>query len=78
KKIAAYLRSNTMDTIVGPIKYDSNGERANERLVTMQFRDVADKDLDQFRTGKKQVILDPAKDKTGSVITPYAKARKAK
>ena len=79
RKIADYLRANTMETIVGPIKFDGNGERANQRLVTMQFRDVADKDLEQFRaSGKKQVILHPEGDKTGTVVTPYAKARSAK
>lgn len=76
KALADHFRSNEMQTVVGPIRFDEHGERANERLVTLQFRGVKDKDLDQFRGNDKQVILHPDGDKTGNVITPYVDARK--
>jgi branched-chain amino acid transport system substrate-binding protein len=77
RAIADYLRKNEMQTVVGPVRFDANGERANQRVITIQFRGVKDKDLDQFRTPGKQVIIHPAGDATGKVITPYDKARKA-
>lgn len=78
RKLADYLRKNEMQTIVGPVRFDANGERANQRLVTVQFRDVKDKDVDQFKVTGKQVILHPDSDKNGDFVAPYAQARKAK
>jgi len=76
-KIAEYLKKNEMRTIVGPIRYDKNGEWANPRVVQAQFRGIVDKDLEQFRQPGKQVVIFPDSYKTGDVITPYDKARKA-
>jgi len=77
KAIADHLRKNEMQTVVGPIRFDANGERANQRLITVQFRGVKDKDIDQFRQPGRQVIIHPSGDANGKVITPYDQARKA-
>ncbi|OAI52595.1 branched-chain amino acid ABC transporter substrate-binding protein [Betaproteobacteria bacterium SCGC AG-212-J23] len=77
-KIAAYLRKSEMRTIVGPIKFGKDGEWAQARVVQAQFRGIADKDVEQFRQIGKQVVVYPDAYKTGDVITPYDKARKAK
>jgi len=76
KVLADYLRKNEMKTIVGPIRFDANGERANQRVITAQFRGIKDKDVEQFRQPGKQVIIHPAADANGKAITPYDKARK--
>ena len=47
-------------------------------MVQAQFRGVADKDMEQFRNPKKQVVVYPDEYKTGEVITPFEKARTAK
>ena len=75
KAIAAYLRKTEMKTIVGPIRYDSNGEWSNPRVLMAQFRGVKDKDTEQFRQPGKQVVLYPEAYKTGQVIVPFEKAR---
>ena len=67
-----------MKTIVGPIRWDKNGEWANPRVVQAQFRGVIDKDLEQFRKPGKQVVIYPDEYKTGEAITPFDKARQAK
>src|ERR687891_397118 len=77
KQLAAYLRKNEMKTVVGPIRYDKMGEWANPRVVQAQFRGVVDKDTEQFRQPGKQVVIYPDAYKTGDVIMPYDKARKA-
>ena len=76
KVLADYLRKNEMQTVVGPIRFDANGERANQRVITAQFRGIKDKDTDQFRQPGKQVIIHPTPDSNGKVITPYDAARK--
>ncbi len=78
KKLAHYLHTHTMQTIVGPIKYGPDGEWANPRVLQIQFRGIKDKDLDQFRQPGKQVVISPEQYKTGDVIVPYEKAREAK
>jgi len=76
RRIAEYLRKNEMQTIVGPIRYGPDGERTNPGLLTIQFRGVVNKNLDQFRQAEKQVILDPAKFKNGELVFPFEAARK--
>jgi len=76
KKLAEYLRKNEMKTIVGPIRFDKDGEWANPRVLQAQFRGVKDKDVEQFRDPKKQVVIYPDQYKTGDVVVPFEKARK--
>jgi len=76
KKLAEYLRKNEMKTIVGPIRYGPDGEWANPRVVQAQFRDIKDKDLDQWKLPGKQVVISPDAVKTGEIVAPFEKARK--
>jgi branched-chain amino acid transport system substrate-binding protein len=76
KKLAEYLHTHEMKTIVGPIKYGPDGEWAAPRVVQAQFRGVADKNMEQFRQAGKQVVLYPETYKTGEVVAPFEKARK--
>jgi branched-chain amino acid transport system substrate-binding protein len=78
KRMAQYLRSNELKTIVGPIRYDKSGEWANPRVVQAQFRGVVDKNTEQFRQPSKQIVIYPDDYKTGDIITPFEKARSAK
>ena len=75
QKLAQYLKSNEMKTIVGPIRYDKSGEWANPRVVQAQFRGIKDKDVDQFKQPGKQVVIYPDEYKTGDVMAPFEKAR---
>jgi branched-chain amino acid transport system substrate-binding protein len=67
-----------MQTIVGPIRFDANGEWANPRVVQAQFRGVVDKNVDQFRQPGKQVVLYPEQYRTGDLVAPFEKARGGK
>src|SRR5882762_6745127 len=77
-KLAAWLHANEVKTIVGPIRWDKNGEWASPRVVQAQFRGVADNNLDQWRSPGKQVVIHPEEYKTGDVVTPFEKARSSK
>ncbi len=74
-KMAQWLHNNPIDTVVGQIKYGADGNWAENRLVMAQYRDVVDKDLDQFRRPGKQIILQPENLATGKIVAPYKKAR---
>jgi branched-chain amino acid transport system substrate-binding protein len=75
-KLADYLHSHTVHTVVGDIDYTSSGEWAKQRNVFTQFQSVAANNIDQFRTGAVQPILWPPEYKTGTMIYPYADAAK--
>jgi branched-chain amino acid transport system substrate-binding protein len=78
KALAAWLHKNEVKTIVGPISWDANGEWASPRVIMAQFRGVTDKNLEQFKSPGKQVVLFPEAIKTGSVAAPFEQARKKK
>jgi branched-chain amino acid transport system substrate-binding protein len=75
-KLAAYIRANTFQTVVGDVSFGPDGEWKAPRQVVTQFQNVAPNDLNQFRTGAKQPILWPPEYKSGQLIYPYAEARK--
>jgi branched-chain amino acid transport system substrate-binding protein len=75
-KLAQYLRSHTLKTIVGDIEFGPNGEWKEARVLQLQFHDVKGSDLEQWRTDERQTIVWPAKYATGKVTYPYAEAKK--
>src|ERR1700688_494410 len=76
KALAKYLHDNEVKTIVGPIAFSADGEWKETGTLMAQFRGVVDKNIEQFRTPGKQVILFPAKFKSGDLISPFEAARK--
>jgi branched-chain amino acid transport system substrate-binding protein len=75
-KLADYVHSHILHTVVGDIQYDKEGEWAKQRNVFTQFQNVAANNLDQFGNGSVQPILWPPDYKTGTMIYPYADAKK--
>ena len=82
KAIAKYLREHEHQTIVGPIAFFRSGWRTFKEdyadaapISSSGFRGIVDKNMDQFRKPGKQVILFPAKLKSGELITPFETAR---
>jgi branched-chain amino acid transport system substrate-binding protein len=76
KTLAKYLRENTHQTIVGPITFSEDGEWKESATVEAQFHDIKDKNIDQFRSAGKQVIVFPERLKSGDLVTPFEAARK--
>ena len=75
KKIADYIRANTFSTMLGDVKFGSNGEWAQPRMLAVQFHDIKSNDIGQFREMNTQTLLAPAGYESGKVIYPYEKAR---
>jgi branched-chain amino acid transport system substrate-binding protein len=76
EKLAEWLHKNTIPTIVGDIKYGSNGEWAEPRVLQLQYHDAKGSDLEQWKTDAKQTILWPEKYATGKAKYPYTEAKK--
>ncbi|MDE2004973.1 MAG: amino acid ABC transporter substrate-binding protein [Rhodospirillales bacterium] len=73
-KLAAYLRTHTFQTVVGPIKFGPNGEWAAPRVLETQFQGVKGNGMAQFADPRTEAILWPPSFRNGSVRTPYQKA----
>jgi branched-chain amino acid transport system substrate-binding protein len=75
-KIAQYLHSNTMPTIMGDITYNKDGEFTQSRMMQVQYHDIKQgAGLDVWRGMGYQSVLTPADLKTGDVIWPYSRAK---
>src|SRR3981189_2342325 len=76
KAMAKYLHEHEMQTIVGPMSFGPDGERKENAVLQAQFRGITDKNIEQFRSPGKQVILFPEKLKSGDLVSPFEAARK--
>jgi branched-chain amino acid transport system substrate-binding protein len=78
-KIAAYMHSHTMKTIMGDITFQKGvgGEWAKSRMLQVQYHDIKPgADLETWKGMSYQTVLTPPDLKTGDVIYPYEKALK--
>jgi branched-chain amino acid transport system substrate-binding protein len=75
-KIAAYIHATKFSTIVGDVKFAENGEWEKSRVLFIQYQNIDNSGIDQFRQPGRQVILFPPELKSGNFIYPYEKARR--
>jgi branched-chain amino acid transport system substrate-binding protein len=75
-RLADYIHHHTFYTVVGEINYAEDGAWAAPRTLFTQFQNVAAGNIDQFRNGSVQPILWPPQYKSGTMIYPYAAAKK--
>ena len=74
--LAAHIRDNTFETVVGPVKFGPNGEWATSRTLMVQFQNIEDGELEQFKHPGKRVVLLPEEWASGEFMFPYTEARK--
>lgn len=74
-KLGDYIRANTFKTVLGDVRFGSNGEWAQSRLLQVQFRNIKSNDLAQFKDMSTQVVVAPAEYESGKLIYPYEKAK---
>ena len=74
--IADYIRDNTFETVVGPVKFGPNGEWATSRVLMVQLQNIEDGELEQFREPGKRVVILPEEWASGELKFPYTEAKK--
>jgi branched-chain amino acid transport system substrate-binding protein len=74
--ITQYIHGHSFNTVVGELSFGKDGEWSKPRQLLTQFQNVAPNNLDQFKSGEKQPILYPPDLANGTMIYPYADARK--
>ena len=75
-KLGAHIKGTTFKTVIGDIKFGSDGEWAKPRVFIAQFQHVAGNDVEQFKGMDKLVIVGPDEIKSGNLIYPFQDARK--
>lgn len=75
QKLADYMRSHEFKTVAGPIKFGTDGEWTDSRVLEVQFQGVKGNDVEQFKDPKVEVVLYPPAMKNGAVQTPYASSK---
>jgi branched-chain amino acid transport system substrate-binding protein len=71
--LAEYIHKSAFNTIVGEIRFNELGEWANARPIVVQFQNVQGSGMEQFMTGRKQVIVHPPQYRDGELEYPFAK-----
>jgi branched-chain amino acid transport system substrate-binding protein len=74
--LAKHIHEATFDTVVGPVKFGPNGEWATSRVLMVQFQNIEDGDLEQFKHAGKRIVLLPEEWASGEFIFPYTEAKK--
>ena len=77
-RLGDYIRANTFKSVLGDVRFGSNGEWAQSRVLQVQFRNVKNvktNDLVQFKDISIQVVVAPTEYESGNLIYPYEKAK---
>ena len=72
-KLAEYIHRSAFDTIVGEIRFNEFGEWATARPIVVRVQNVQGSGMEQFVTGRKQVIVHPPQYRDGELEYPFAK-----
>lgn len=75
-KLAEHIHKTTFKTIVGDIKFAANGEWEKPRALFVQYQNVDNSGVDQFRRAGTQVILYPPEFKSGSFAYPFSQIKR--
>jgi branched-chain amino acid transport system substrate-binding protein len=71
-KLTAYLHAHSFHTILGDVSFGADGDWTEARIIFEQFHDVKSNDVEQFRGGKAETILEPGSMRSGTLIEPYS------
>jgi branched-chain amino acid transport system substrate-binding protein len=72
-KLGDYIRANTFKTVLGDVRFGTNGELAQSRVLQVQFQNIKSHDLAQFKNISTQVVVAPTEYESGNLIYPYEK-----
>jgi branched-chain amino acid transport system substrate-binding protein len=74
-KLADYIQKSTFKTLVGDVKFGPRGEWPESRVLELQFQHIRGNDLGQFKDLSTQVVMVPARYRSGDLIYPYEMAK---
>ena len=66
----------TFKTVVGDVKFGKGGGWSEARVLQVQYRNIKRADLSEFKDARTQAVVWPSSLASGTVIYPYAKAKR--
>jgi branched-chain amino acid transport system substrate-binding protein len=69
-KMADYIHNATHRTIVGDVRFGTDGEWEQARIFQVQYQEITGNGLEQFERPGTQVILFPSAYKSGKLQYP--------
>jgi branched-chain amino acid transport system substrate-binding protein len=66
--LAAYTRDAVFHTVVGDIQFGKGGGWTEPRVLTVQYQNLTDNSIAQFKDSKTQVVLMPENLSSGNLI----------
>jgi branched-chain amino acid transport system substrate-binding protein len=76
EKLAQFTRENTFSTILGDVKFGSGGTWSEARVLQVQYRDIPNNDLANFKDTRAQAVVWPSHLASATLIYPYARAKR--
>lgn len=73
--LADYTRNSVFKTVVGDVKFGTDGEWSAARVLQVQFQNIQGHEVDQFRDTRTRAVVSPVELASGSLIYPYEKAK---
>jgi branched-chain amino acid transport system substrate-binding protein len=74
-KLGDYIRAHPFTTVVGDVRFGAEGERAQSRVLQVQYRNIQGHDIAQFKDMSTQVVVAPPQYASGQVIYPYERTK---
>jgi branched-chain amino acid transport system substrate-binding protein len=71
-QLAIYIHAHPSHTILGDVRFGEDGDWTEAKVLFEQFHDVKGNDVDQFRRGQAETILEPLSMRSGTLIEPYS------
>src|SRR6202166_825546 len=75
EELARFTREKTFSTILGDVKFGSGGAWSTARVLQVQYRDIPDHDLANFKDTRTQAVVWPSHLASQTQIYPYARAK---
>jgi branched-chain amino acid transport system substrate-binding protein len=70
--LSQYCRNNPFQTVMGNINFGPGGEWTEPRVLQIQFGQIQNGDISNFRSDKTQVVVSPPDYASGKLGYPYS------
>jgi branched-chain amino acid transport system substrate-binding protein len=74
EKLAQFTRRHSFKTILGDVKFGDGGSWSEARVLQVQYQNIDSNDLAQFI--RTQAVVSPPNLASGTLVYPYAKAKR--
>lgn len=75
-KLAQFTRDASFQTVVGDVKFGKSGGWSEARVLQVQYQNIKSAGLSDFKDARTQAVVWPSRLASGTLIYPYAKAKR--